>query len=62
MNTSLSISVTFRQSLTVNFNRINEASRSSQSTRKQADKYQFVAKNLSNRITFKNSYINDTKL
>ena len=62
MNTSLSISVASRQFLIVNFNKINETSRFSQSTRKQTDKYQFTVKNLSDRIIFKNSYINDIKL
>ena len=62
MNTTLSISIVSRQSLIVNFNRINEASRSSQSTRKQIDRYQSIVKNLFDRIISKNFYINDTKL
>ena len=62
MNTSLSTSVVFRQSLAASFNRINEAFRSSQSARKQTDRYQFIVKNLFDRTIFKNSYINDTKL
>ena len=62
MNLLLSISVFLRQFLIVDFNRINEISKSSQSTRKQADKYQFAAKNLSNRIISKKFYINDIKL
>ena len=62
MNTSLSVSIVFRQSLTASFNRINEAFKSSQSTRKQTDKYQPNVKNLPDRTIFKNFYINDTKL